>query len=140
WPLPPVNAAASRLTIDVHVGPHDNTLARDVRLGLSETPKWLPAKHFYDAVGSRLFDAICDTPEYYPTRTEQRILDRIAPAVIASVGPGGARELVELGSGAARKTRTLLEAMIARTPGATVRYVPVDVSSAMLERSAQTLL
>jgi L-histidine N-alpha-methyltransferase len=131
---------SSRLVVDVHVGAQDGTLAGDVRAGLGGERKWLPPKHFYDAVGARLFDAICDTPEYYPTRTEQGILDRVATEVVRSVEPAGARELVELGSGAARKTRTLLEAMLALEPGRPVRYVPVDVSRAMLEKSARVLL
>jgi L-histidine N-alpha-methyltransferase len=135
-----MSARTKRFSVDVHVGPQDATMARDVRAGLSAARKWLPPKYFYDAVGSRLFDAICDTPEYYPTRTEQGILDRIAPAIVRSVEPAGARELVEIGSGAARKTRTLLDAMVALEPGTPVRYVPVDVSRAMLERSAQALL
>jgi L-histidine N-alpha-methyltransferase len=60
--------------------------------------------------------------------------------VVRSVQPRGARELVEIGSGAARKTRTLLEAMLALEPGTPVRYVPVDVSRSMLEKSAHLLL
>lgn len=125
-----------RLRVDVHVDPHASTLAADVRRGLSGPGrKVLPPKHFYDAEGSRLFDAICDTPEYYPTRTEQGILDRIAGDAV-----GSATELVELGSGAARKTRTLLDAMARHAGGAPIRYVPVDLSRTMLERSARVLL
>ena len=125
-----------RFRVDVHVDPHASTLAADVRRGLGGTGrKRLPPKHFYDAEGSRLFDAICDTPEYYPTRTEQGILDRVAADVV-----GSATELVEIGSGAARKTRTLLDAMVRRAGREPIRYVPVDVSRAMLERSARGLL
>src|SRR5215470_3757251 len=75
-------------------------LAADVRRGLTATPKWLPPKYFYDDRGSRLFEAICETPEYYLTRTEHGLLADIAPSVIAKTQPA---QLVELGSGASRK-------------------------------------
>lgn len=127
---------SDRLKIDVHVRPGaGSTLARDVREGLGSHPKSIPPKHFYDERGSKLFDAICDTPEYYVTRTEQALLERIVDDVVAA---SGATDLVELGSGAARKTRTLLEAML-RT-GVPVRYVPLDVSEEMLRESALELL
>ncbi|MEO0324877.1 MAG: L-histidine N(alpha)-methyltransferase [Myxococcota bacterium] len=111
-----------------------SSLAADVREGLAEPPRSLPPKHFYDARGARLFDAICDTPEYYPTRTEEALLREVAPRVIARTK---ATDLVELGSGAARKTRLLLEAMLAVGPA---RYVPVDVAREMLAESAKALL
>ncbi|MCB9604208.1 MAG: L-histidine N(alpha)-methyltransferase [Sandaracinus sp.] len=131
----PETLASDRLRVDVHVRPgQHSTLARDVREGLEDRPRSLPPKHFYDTRGSELFDAICDLPEYYPTRTEQRLLERIVDDVLEVARPD---VLVELGSGAARKTRTLLEAMLRR--GAT-RYVPVDVSESMLRKSAHVLL
>ncbi|MFW6051225.1 MAG: L-histidine N(alpha)-methyltransferase [Myxococcota bacterium] len=124
------------LQIDVHVRPDEgSTLARDVREGLGTRPRSIPPKHFYDARGARLFDAICDTPEYYVTRTEQALLERVVDEVVAASEP---TDLVELGSGAARKTRTLLEGMLRR--GRPVRYVPLDVSEEMLRRSAEALL
>jgi L-histidine Nalpha-methyltransferase len=125
-----------RLQLDVHVRPDaGSTLARDVREGLANPPRSLPPKHFYDEHGSALFDAICDTPEYYVMRTEQALLDGVVDDMVAQVGP---TDLVELGSGAARKTRTLLEAMLRRT--GQVRYVPFDVSESMLRQSAEALL
>jgi L-histidine Nalpha-methyltransferase len=127
---------ALRLRVDVHVRPDaGSSLARDVRAGLAEPPRSLPPKHFYDARGSKLFDAICHTPEYYVTRTEQALLDAVAGDVVGACTP---TDLVELGSGAARKTRTLLEAMLRRAPSA--RYVPFDVSESMLRTSACELL
>lgn len=126
-----------RLTVDVLVRPgQGSTLADDVRVGLSAPRKWLPPKHLYDGVGSELFDAICETPEYYPTRTELGLLDRYAGAILDAAGSPD--ELVELGSGAARKTRALLEPMLARHD--VVTYAPVDVSESMLRASAETLL
>jgi L-histidine N-alpha-methyltransferase len=125
-----------RFVIDVLLGPEGtSTLAADVRRGLAARPKSLPPKHLYDDVGSRLFDRICDTPEYYPTRTEQALLEQIADELIARVAP---TDIVELGSGAARKTRTMLDA--AQRAGRRVRYVPFDVSESMLVASAEQLL
>lgn len=104
----------------------------DVLEGLSRSPKSLPSKHFYDAEGSRLFEAITASPEYYPTRTETALLERIAPEVAARMPDGGA--LVEFGSGASVKTRILLDA--APKLG---RYVPVDISRSALEEAAAVL-
>src|SRR5262245_26347082 len=89
-------------------GPARSTLAEDVRRGLAERPRSIPPKHFYDAVGSELFDAIGELPEYYLTRAERRLLEAHAPAIARA---SKARELVELGSGMARKTGLLLRAM-----------------------------
>ena len=110
-------------------------LARDVRRGLSGDTKQLPPKYFYDDVGSRLFDAICDTPEYYLTRSEHMLLQHIADQLVSAPAPS---DLIELGSGAARKTRLLLDALGRAKVGC--RYVPFDVSEEMLRRSARALL
>src|SRR3954447_4437837 len=61
-------------------------LATDVRAGLTATPKTLPPKYFYDAHGSELFDAITRLPEYYPTRTERAILEKVAPSIAEATG------------------------------------------------------
>ena len=114
---------------------HERTLADDVLDGLTRPLKELPPKHFYDTRGSELFDAICELPEYYPTRTERAILDACAAEIVATTGAG---ELVELGSGSARKTRVLLTAMA--DAGTLQRYVPVDVSEAALRASAARLV
>ena len=100
-----------------------DTLAEDVLDGLTRPFKELPPKHLYDERGSRLFDRICELPEYYPTRTERAILAARAAELAAVTG---AAELVELGSGTAAKTRLLLDAMAAA--GTLRRYVPFDVS------------
>jgi L-histidine Nalpha-methyltransferase len=124
-----------RLEVEVHARDRRPALAEDVRRGLGSKPKWLPPKYFYDEHGARLFEAICDTPEYYPTRVEQALLERIAGDVIARCRP---TDVVELGSGSARKTRILLEA-VGRLLGAG-RYVPFDVSEKMLRESSRALL
>jgi L-histidine N-alpha-methyltransferase len=112
-----------------------STLAADVVAGLRATPRALPPKHFYDERGSQLFEAICETPEYYVTRTEATLLERIADDVIARVRPDA---LIELGSGSAKKTRILIDAMGRRHRD--VRYVPVDISLVAVIESAAALL
>lgn len=110
----------------------DAALRADVLDGLTRTPKTLPPKWFYDAVGSELFEKITELPEYYPTRAEREILvDRAGEIASAS----GARTLVELGSGSSDKTRHLLDAM----PGLHT-YVPVDVSESALRLAGEALV
>ncbi len=89
--------------------------------GLSKPRKTLPCKYFYDAEGSRLFERICEQPEYYPTRTEFQILETYAGEIARLIGPHAS--LVEFGSGAGIKIRLLLEAL--EQPRA---YLPVDIS------------
>lgn len=107
----------------------------DVAEGLTARPKRLPCKYFYDAHGSDLFEDICATEEYYPTRTERRILETHAADIAAATGPV---ELVELGSGSARKTRVLLSAYSAANDE--VHFAPIDVSGDMLEESSRRLV
>lgn len=110
-------------------------MGQDVIEGLTQQPKTLPPKYFYDARGSELFEAITALPEYYLTRTERRILADSAGAIAAIVGPC---DLVELGSGSASKTRLIFQAY--QQHDLPLRYVPVDVSGSMLEASAHDLL
>lgn len=107
----------------------------DVIAGLCASPKRLPCKYFYDARGSELFEEICATEEYYPTRTEREILETNAGDIAAATGPV---ELVELGSGSARKTRVLLRAYSAVSDE--VHFAPIDVSGDMLEESSRRLV
>jgi len=123
------------IRIDCHLGPGaPRSLADDVLDGLTRPFKELPPKHLYDPRGSALFDAICELPEYYPTRTERAILEAQAGAIVAATG---AAELVELGSGSASKTRVLLDAMEAA--GTLRRYVPFDVSEQVVRGCAIAL-
>ncbi len=110
--------------------------AADVCAGLTASPKRLDCRYFYDRDGSRLFEEICDLPEYYLTRAEHAILTTHADE-IAGAMPGGTT-LVELGSGSAVKTRLLIDAL--RRAHGGVRYVPIDISSDALEDSAHALL
>jgi len=89
--------------------------------GLSASRKAIPYRFLYDARGSNLFETICEQPEYYPTRTELRILERHAGEIADLIGPGA--HLVELGSGAGRKVRLLLDAL-----EAPASYTAIDIS------------
>lgn len=110
--------------------------AREVEAGLRAHPKRLPCRYFYDREGSRLFEAICQLPEYYLTRTETEILQARPAEIISHFGKD--TTLVELGGGSAAKTRILIEAFL-RRDGA-LRYVPVDISRTMLEESSMRLV
>ena len=107
-------------------------IAAEVWDGLGRPQKELSPKYFYDARGAALFDEITRLPEYYLTRAERALLERWAPASMARLSP---RSLVELGAGAADKTRILLDGLPAR--GAV--YVPVDISAAYLDEVARTV-
>src|SRR5574340_1555207 len=132
----PASSCDSRLRVEVHFDGEDiSALARDVRRGLCQRPKQLSPKYFYDDYGSQLFDAICDLPEYYLTRTEYGLLAPRADEVIRLAAPD---DLVEFGSGASRKTRLLLDRLL-RT-GRPIRYVPMDVSESMLRHGTEALL
>jgi dimethylhistidine N-methyltransferase len=110
----------------------DRCFRADVLAGLSRPRKRLPAKYFYDAAGSRLFDRITELPEYYPTRTEISILRARAAAMAARCGPRCL--LVEFGAGSVTKVRLLLD-RLDRPAG----YVPVDVSGEHLRAAAAAL-
>ena len=124
--------AGVRLAEDFGVASPLEAFGLDVVAGLSAARKSLPAKWFYDARGSDLFEAICDLPEYYPTRQETALLARIAPDIAAHIPAGAA--LVELGSGASLKTRLILDA----APQIAV-YEPVDISTAALQAGAEAI-
>ena len=94
----------------------------------------MPPKHFYDREGSRLFDQICDTPEYYPTRTEQALLQEHAHRIIAVTRPD---HIIEFGSGTSRKTRFLFDAC--EQQGVRCSYWPMDICAEVLQQSARQL-
>lgn len=126
-------AASPSIVVERFLG-HESRegVLREVRASLAQHPRQLAPRFFYDDHGSELFERITSLPEYYPTRCEREILNRHAPTIV-----GDAEELVELGSGAASKTRALLYAMAAA--GNLRRYVPIDVSEAIVLRSAEEL-
>ncbi|HTB00395.1 MAG TPA: L-histidine N(alpha)-methyltransferase [Bradyrhizobium sp.] len=108
-----------------------SAFAGDVLDDLSQHPKRLSPKYFYDAAGSELFEQITRLPEYYPTRTELSIL-RDRGSAISAILPEGAA-LVEFGAGATTKVRLLLEQC------ALGAYVPVDISGDFLKAQADAL-
>ena len=110
------------------------SLADDVRDGMLQSPRQLPPKYFYDERGSELFEQICQTAEYYPTRTEDALLQEIASELLARSRPA---HIVELGSGSSRKTRRLFDAC--GEIGLAPVYWPFDVSREMLLNSAREL-
>ena len=123
------------IEVDLPAGGTLAGLAEDVREGLSCPFKELPPKYFYDARGSKLFEQITELPEYYPTRAERSILESGAADIVAAAGP---TTLIELGSGAAAKTRYLLDAM--RDADSLETYVPVDISEEITRRVAEELV
>lgn len=113
------------------LGP-DPDFHRALVAGLRGTPKSIPCRFFYDAAGSRLFDRICDLPEYYPTRTELRLLSDHAKDFARLIGPGA--EVVEFGAGSGVKVRLLLDAL-----DQPAIYRPIDISGEHLLTAAQGL-
>ncbi|AFY96951.1 L-histidine N(alpha)-methyltransferase [Chamaesiphon minutus] len=107
----------------------------DIIQGLSQSQKTLPSRYLYDDLGSELFEQITDLPEYYPTRTEQSIIEKYATEITRFTG---ACELVELGSGSSRKTRILLDAYTQLNRQ--LHYYPIDVSAGILKATALALL
>jgi dimethylhistidine N-methyltransferase len=104
--------------------------------GLNSRSKTLPCRFFYDEAGSKLFEAICDLPEYYLTRSEREILTNHADKIVS--GLPADLTLVELGSGSAVKTRLLIEALLKERD--ILRFTPIDISKSALEESSQDLL
>jgi L-histidine Nalpha-methyltransferase len=115
---------------------HRAAFARDVAAGLTASPKCLPCLYLYDRLGSALFEAICELPEYYLTRAEEAIL-RTHSDEIAGLFPART-DLIELGSGSARKTRLLIEAFLRRNP--VQRYIPLDIAQPVLEQVSLDLV
>ncbi|MEO6023666.1 MAG: L-histidine N(alpha)-methyltransferase [Burkholderiales bacterium] len=113
------------------LAPDTGSFLEDVHAGLNRSNKSLPAKYFYDDEGSRLFDKICDLPEYYPTRTEITLMRDYAGQMAARFGPKAL--LIEYGSGSSTKSPVLIDAL---QPAA---YVPIDISRDYLSQAAATL-
>jgi len=104
-----------------------NSLEQDARHGLLTAPRSMPPKYFYDKYGSLLFDKICDTEEYYPTRTESRLLEAHASELIELAKPG---HILEFGSGCSRKTHFLMRAC--ESININCEYLPFDVCEEVL--------
>lgn len=134
---PAARSRADRLSV-VRLRPAeaDEPFAATVRRGLTHDPKFLLCRYIYDAIGSELFEQICDQPEYYLTRTEDAILRDRAAAIVD--GWPEAPTMIELGSGSSTKTRRLIEAALEAY--GSLHYVPIDVSPTILEESAHALV
>jgi L-histidine Nalpha-methyltransferase len=133
----PAETASERVTVEVNLPPGGplSGMAADVRAGLTRPFKELSPRYFYDERGSELFEQITELPEYYPTRSEREILEtRAAEICEAANGPAS---LIELGSGSARKTRVLLDAM--RSAACLQTYCPVDISEEITRDTAEAI-
>lgn len=105
----------------------------DVIQGLKETPKKLPSKYFYDKEGDSLFEAIMDSPDYYPTRCEMEIFTRQAKQIVDSITAQNSNfELIEFGPGNCAKSIHLLHALAAAD--ASFNYIPIDISENVIRR------
>jgi L-histidine N-alpha-methyltransferase len=104
--------------------------ALDVLMGLSSRQKYLPSKYFYDAEGSRIFEEIMATPEYYPTRVETDVLTANRAAIARAIGNGGTLHVAELGAGNGDKTVLLLEQLL--SDGIDFHYHPIDISESAI--------
>jgi len=116
--------------VDLHSKAGD--LRAEAIEGLRRAPKTLPCKYFYDALGARLFEAITELPEYYPTRTELGVMGAAVHEMADCIGAHAT--LVEFGSGVGLKTQKLLDALV--DPSGCVL---IDISAAALETSAHQL-
>src|SRR5438874_7160838 len=131
------DSAGTRPGMNQHAGqiavldfePANEEFCEQVIAGLSQQPRTLPCKFFYDETGSALFSKICELPEYYVTRTEMRILRERGGEIASALGRG--IELIGLGTGAGTKTQILLQHL-----NAPVVYVPVDISREQLTQSS----
>ncbi|MEA9752677.1 L-histidine N(alpha)-methyltransferase [Xanthomonas campestris pv. raphani] len=111
--------------------PQPDDITADALAGLSQTPKTLPSKYFYDARGSQLFEAITRQPEYYLTTTELSLLEASMSSIAQAIGAGV--HVVEYGSGSGRKTELLLQGL-----RDVVAYTPLEISrTALLESTAR---
>jgi len=111
-----------------HVPSELDDFYQDVIDGLNQPARFISPKYFYDHAGSRLFESICEQPEYYPTRTETALLKQYANEIAALAGDGC--YIIEPGSGSCEKVRYLLDAL---RPAA---YVPLDISCTHLDKAA----
>ncbi len=121
----------NRLSPEQHV----DSLEEDVYTGLLSRPRSLPPKYFYDERGSKLFDQICQTDEYYLTRAESALLKKHADEIVSTVRPTA---IVEYGSGTSEKTELLIQA--ANQHYDWLHYLPLDVCEEILIESSRRLL
>jgi dimethylhistidine N-methyltransferase len=127
-PLPD-DAAALSPSVRARVEQGQAEFARAVLAGFASTPRSIPCRFFYDAVGSELFEEIAKLEEYYPTRVEASLLETYRAEIAALIGPS--RVLIEFGSGSSRKTSLLIGAL-----GKIPAYIPIDIAAESLNEAA----
>lgn len=123
----------SRTAPEFEVDDLREEFAEAVLSGLAQDEKTIPCRFLYDARGSELFEKITDLNEYYPTRTEIALLERIGPELAKLAGPG--RAVIEFGSGSSRKTHVLIDHL-----DDIAAYVPIDISDDALAEAAERLV
>jgi L-histidine Nalpha-methyltransferase len=135
--MTPAETTADRIAIEVNLPPGGplSGMAADVRAGLTRPFKELSPRYFYDERGSELFERITELDEYYPTRCEREILETKAAEICEAANRPAS--LIELGSGSARKTRVLLDAM--QCAGCLETYCPVDISEEITRETAERI-
>ncbi|MCP2044492.1 L-histidine N(alpha)-methyltransferase [Pontibacter sp. HSC-36F09] len=111
--------------------------ANDVADGLSQNPKQLSSRYFYDATGSRLFQQIMALPEYYLTRAEYSLMQQHRSDMVSTFAAGGFFHLVDLGAGDAMKTKLLLSELVKQEKP--FNYVPVDISGSAMQELSKDL-
>ncbi len=126
--IPPDDASTPRLSI--HPGDHQ-TIRAELVAGLQAEPAFISPKFLYDALGSRLFEAICMLPEYYPTRVEADIFAQYQQDIAQAVGQGST--FIDLGAGNCAKAEQLFPAIKPR------HYVAIDISSDFLSEALTPL-
>ncbi|WP_419953001.1 L-histidine N(alpha)-methyltransferase [Methylobacterium sp.] len=117
---------------DAALSPNQADLLQEVLAGLAQPQKRLPGKLLWDETGSDLFDRICSSGDYYPTRTEMALLPAVSAEIAPLIGPGAT--IVEFGSGASRKIRTLLDAL-----DRPARFIAIDISGDYLDAAIRRL-
>jgi len=118
-----------------HATKIEKSFAEEISFSLSQDSKFINPKFFYDSKGSSLFESICLLPEYYPTRTELRILKNLESDLLPYLDEE--TKLVELGSGASVKTRVIID--IFTKLQSKTDYFPIDISEILTESSEQLL-
>jgi len=122
--------AASRVRF-FDVLPEASDPAAELRAGLAAQPATIPPKYFYDALGARLFEAICELPEYTLPRDERAIFERFTDEIATRLGPGCT--LIDLGAGNCAKAEQLFPAL------RPAQYVAVDIAADFLRAQLETL-
>ena len=127
-----IGQANEQNTFGENMGNNSRQFYNDVVAGLSQRPKKLLSKYFYDATGNRLFQEIMHSADYYPTRCELEIFSTKAPELVQLITKDKTPfDLVELGAGDCYKSGYLVKELIKQN--ANFNYIPIDISRAILE-------